>query len=183
MGGDPQIGSKLKVPSSRCRCSERWSLGRTLGLTEASRRAREQTRAKSTKCHEPSRDGKMVDNVAGKKLVDILKPVDQKPRAKLKISLNIASFLFQDSTATLWVYLEAGQTLREKHENPLPSACPLLSHNLPGLQFRKIQGNQSPLRTNGLQELASCQCGKVEQETFKALFENCHFSSGLRWGD
>ena len=100
MGGDPQIGSKFKVPSSRCRCSERWSLGRTLGLTEASRRAREQTRAKSTKCHEPSRDGKMVDNVAGKKLVDILKPVDQKPRAKLKISLNIASFLFQDSTAT-----------------------------------------------------------------------------------
>ncbi|CAI9153386.1 unnamed protein product [Rangifer tarandus platyrhynchus] len=42
----------------------------------------------------------MVDNVAGKKLVDILKPVGQKPRAKLKLSLNIASFLFQDSTAT-----------------------------------------------------------------------------------
>ena len=60
----------------------------------------EQTRAKSTKCHEPSRDGKMVDNVAGKKLVDILKPVGQKPRAKLKIALNIASFLLQDSMAT-----------------------------------------------------------------------------------
>ena len=100
MGDNPQIGFKLKVPSSRCRYSERWSLGRTLGLTEVSRRDREQTRAKSTKCHEPSRDGKMVDNVAGKKLVDILKPVGQKPRAKLKIALNIASFLLQDSVAT-----------------------------------------------------------------------------------
>lgn len=97
MGDDPQTGFKLKVPSSWHRCSERWSLGRTLGLTEARRRDREQTRAKSTKCHEPSRDGKMVDSVAGKKLVDILKPV---PRAKLKIALNIASFLFQDSMAT-----------------------------------------------------------------------------------
>lgn len=75
MGGEPQIGYILKVPRLKVWIFRDMVAGKTLGLTEASRRNRRQTGAKSIKCWDPRVDGKILDNVAGKKLVDIMKHV------------------------------------------------------------------------------------------------------------
>lgn len=79
MGGEPQIGYKLKVPRLKAWIFRDMVAGETLGLTEASRRNRRQTRAKSIKGWDPSVDGKILDNVAGKKLVDMMKHVCLQP--------------------------------------------------------------------------------------------------------
>lgn len=48
-------------------------------MTEASKRERVKTRVKLIKCQDPSIDGKVLDNVTGKKLVDTVKHVCLKP--------------------------------------------------------------------------------------------------------
>jgi hypothetical protein len=58
--------------------------------------------------------------------------------------------------------------------------CSPISLAAPGLYtFLDLSGENPsehvPLRTSSQQGLASCQYGKVESETFKALFEGCHF--------
>lgn len=70
---------QIEAPYTQGMDVEKWKLGKTLELTQVSRRDRGQIRAKSTKCLDPSVDGKILDNVTGNEPVGIVKPVSPKP--------------------------------------------------------------------------------------------------------
>lgn len=106
-----------------------------------------QTRAKSIKHKGPSIDGKILGNVTGKKLADVVKHVYLKPWAQWECVLPQVSLpLSSRCNAASCMYLEDEQPLSEEHENSLPSDSPLLSHSLLKLQLQKNPRDSVPFK-------------------------------------